>query len=122
MSTEESLEKSNSEKPLWHLSIKEFFKIQDKELFARIKGMIDDAFKEHKSEQPLIEDTISLAEACKVTGLKEKSIYTKVSRLELPSITRGRPLMFSRSELQLWMKLGRPTITEMEVKRRKGQL
>jgi hypothetical protein len=54
--------------------------------------------------------------------LKEKSIYSKVSRLELPSISRGRPLLFSRAELQLWMKLGRPTIAEMELKRRKGEL
>jgi predicted DNA-binding transcriptional regulator AlpA len=122
MNTEETSERPNSEKPLWHLSVREFFKIQDKELFARIKGMIEDAFKEHKTEQPLIEDTISLAEASKVTGLREKSIYTKVSRLELPSITRGRPLMFSRAELQLWMRLGKPTVTEMELKRRKGDI
>jgi hypothetical protein len=54
--------------------------------------------------------------------LKERSIYSKVSRLELPSISRGRPLLFSRAELQLWMKLGRPTIAEMELKRRKGEL
>lgn len=113
---------SNYEKPLWHYSMQDFLDIQKKELESSIKKMFTNAVNEIKSEQPLIEDTISLGEAAKVTGLKEKSIYSKVSRLELPSLTRGRPLMFSRAELQLWMKLGRPTITEMELKRRRGEL
>ena len=113
---------TNYEKPLWHYSMQEFIKIQDKELGAKIKALIDAAFKEIKSEQPIQDDTINLAEAAKVTGLREKSIYSKVSRLELPSLTRGRPLVFSRIELQLWMKLGRPTIVEMELKKRKGEI
>lgn len=113
----------NYEKPLWHYTMQDFLDIQKKEIETSFKKMFADAVDEIKSEQKTpIEDTISLAEACKVTGLKEKSVYTKVSRLELPSLTRGRPLMFSRAELQLWMKLGRPTITEMAVKRRKGEL
>ena len=113
----------NYGKPLWHYSLQDFLDIQKKEFESSFKKMFADAVNEIKSDhQPTIEDTIDLGEACKVTGLKEKSIYTKVSRLELPTLTRGRPLMFSRAELQLWMKMGRPTITEMEFKRRKGVL
>lgn len=112
----------NFEKPLWHYSMREFLQLQKKQLEGSIKEMLTLAVSEIKSDQPLPEDSIGIEEASKVTGLKEKSIYSKVSRLQLPSLTRGRPLMFSRTELQLWMKIGRPTIAEMELKRRKGEL
>ena len=54
-------------------------------------------------------DTIDLAEAAIITGLKTKSIDSKVSRLELPALTRGRALMFSRAELEKWMRDGGPS-------------
>lgn len=111
-------------KPIWHFTMQEFLNIQKRELENSMQEMFTKAVNEIKSEQqaPIQEDTINLSEASKVTGLREKSIYSKVSRLELPCITRGRPLMFSRTELKLWMKLGRPTVTEMSLKRRKGEL
>jgi predicted DNA-binding transcriptional regulator AlpA len=111
-------------KPIWHFTLQEFLNIQKKELEGSMQEMFTKAVNEIKSEQQAQpqEDTINLEEASKVTGLREKSIYSKVSRLELPCITRGRPLMFSRTELKLWMKLGRPTVTEMALKRRKGEL
>jgi predicted DNA-binding transcriptional regulator AlpA len=112
----------NFEKPLWHYSMQEFLSLQKKEIEGSIKEMLTLAVSEIKTDQPLQEDTIGLVEAAKVTGLKEKSIYSKVSRLQLPSLTRGRPLMFSRAELQLWMKIGRPTVADMALKRRKGEL
>ena len=54
-------------------------------------------------------DTIDLAEAAIITGFKTKSIDSKVSRLELPALTRGRALMFSRAELEKWMRKGGPS-------------
>lgn len=112
----------NFEKPLWHYSMREFLQLQKQEIESSMKEMLTLAVSEAKSEPPELEDTIGMDEATKVTGLKEKSIYSKVCRLEIPTITRGRPLMFSRAELQLWMKIGRPTIAEMELKRRKGEI
>ncbi|MGZ4157658.1 MAG: helix-turn-helix domain-containing protein, partial [Bacteroidia bacterium] len=67
-------------------------------------------------EQKPGKDTIPLEEAAEMTGLKPKSIYSKVSRLEMPSLTRGRPLMFSRKQLSAWMRDGKPTVTEMNYK------
>jgi predicted DNA-binding transcriptional regulator AlpA len=110
------------EKPLWHYSLREFLKHQKQENEKSIKEMLIVALSEVKADQQEPDDTIGIDEAAKVTGLKEKSIYSKVSRLQIPSLTRGRPLMFSRSELQLWMRIGRPTIAEMELKRRKGEI
>ena len=110
------------EKPLWHYSMREFLKLQKQEIEGSIKEMLTLAVSEVKSDQQEPDDTIGIEKATKVTGLKEKSIYSIVSRLQLPSLTRGRPLMFSRAELQLWMKIGRPTVAEMAFKRRKGEI
>ena len=115
-------EELDHEKGLWQYTMREFLTAQKQSIESSIKEMLTMAVNEFKSEQPELDDTIGIEEAVKVTGLKEKSIYSKVSRLQIPSITRGRPLLFSRAELQLWMKLGRPTIAELELKRRKGEL
>jgi hypothetical protein len=61
-------------------------------------------------------DTMGIEEATKVTGLKTKSIYSKVWRLEIPALTRGQPLMFSRAELEKWMNSGRPSVPETMAK------
>jgi predicted DNA-binding transcriptional regulator AlpA len=116
------LMEDNFEKPLWHYSMREFLKLQKQEIEESLKEMLTLAVSSIKSDQHLSEDTIGIGEASKVTGLKEKSIYSKVSRLQIPSLTRGRPLMFSRAELQLWMKIGRPMVAEFELKRRKGEI
>ena len=110
-------------RPLYSLSIKEFLSLQNEAHEQKLLGLVQKVANDNRLENQKEEsDTIHLPYASRLTGLREKSIYSKVSRLELPSISRGRPLLFSRSELQLWMKLGRPTVAEMEFKRRKGEL
>lgn len=110
-------------RPLYSLSIKEFLSIQNEDHEQKLLGLVQKVVNDTRLENQKDEsDTINLAEAARLTGLKEKSIYSKVSRLELPSISRGRPLVFSRAELQLWMKIGRPTVALMEFKKRKGEL
>jgi hypothetical protein len=54
-------------------------------------------------------DTIDLAEAAIITGLKTKSIISTVSRFELAVLKRGRALMFSRAELEKWIRDGGPS-------------
>ena len=110
------------EKPLWHYSMREFLTLLKLGMENYIKEHHKVAVSDVKEEQHTMSDTIDIDEAAKVTGFKKKSIYSKVSRSELPSLTRGRPLMFSRAELQLWMKIGRPDVAEMELKRRKGEI
>lgn len=114
---------SNYEKPLWHYSMQEFLDIQKQELEASFKGMVAEAVQEIKVEHTApLEDVIGIAEVAKLTGLRESSIYSKVSRLQIPSSTRGRPLIFSRAEIQQWIKLGKPSVTDMAIMRRKGEL
>jgi len=110
-------------RPLYSLSIKEFLSLQNEAHEQKLLGLVQKVANDNRLENQKEEsDTIHLPDVSRLTGLREKSIYSKVSRLELPSISRGRPLLFSRAELQLWMKLGRPTVAEMEFKRRKGEL
>jgi excisionase family DNA binding protein len=58
-------------------------------------------------------DIIYLKEAALITGYTNKTIYTKVSRREIPIVSAGRPLTFSRMQLNDWMEKGRPSIAEM---------
>ena len=49
-----------------------------------------------------------------LTGYKASTIYSKVCRGEIPTISTGRPLTFSKNEILQWMKSGRPSLTEMK--------
>ena len=57
-------------------------------------------------------DIIYVDQAVALTGYTKKTIYTKVSRLEIPVVSFGRPLTFSRKELNQWIKKGRPSVAE----------
>jgi len=67
-----------------------------------------DAFEKRKS------NTIKIAEVSTMTGLTIKTIYTKVSRAEMPVLTRGRPLIFSRKVIQKWLDDGKPSVVMMK--------
>ena len=58
-------------------------------------------------------DMIYLQEVADITGYKEKTIYTKVSRGEIPIVSSGKPLTFSRFEIEEWIIKGRPSVAEM---------
>ena len=58
-------------------------------------------------------DVIFIDEVKVLTGYKESTIYSKVSRREMPVISYGRPLTFSKEETLNWMKAGKPTVAEM---------
>jgi predicted DNA-binding transcriptional regulator AlpA len=59
-----------------------------------------DTIKESLSHQ----DIIGIDEVMKITGLKKNSIYTKVSKGELPTLSRRRPLRFSKKAIIHWIK------------------
>ena len=109
--------KNTPEKFLFRLTTEEFDSLFRGMLNDIVPNLVKEGIKEYLRsitvDQP---DTIGLEEAAKVTGLKTKSIYSKVSRLEMPALTRGRPLMFSRAELEKWMKSGRPSLPETMAK------
>ena len=60
-----------------------------------VPSLIKEGIKEHlKGINVDLPDTIGIEEAAKVTGLKTKSIYSKVCGLEMPTLKRGMPLIY----------------------------
>jgi predicted DNA-binding transcriptional regulator AlpA len=67
-------------------------------------------------------DILYLEDVKQLTGYKDSTVYSKVCRKEIPVISSGRPLSFSRTEITQWIKNGRPTIAEMEANKRSLKL
>jgi excisionase family DNA binding protein len=93
----------NSDKHLFQLSVREFIDLVEK-------------LKENVPDKKIIRDIISAKEAAEITGLKVNSIYSKVSRQEIPVVSRGKPLRFSRAAIEKWLNDGRPTLIQMKGK------
>jgi excisionase family DNA binding protein len=61
------------------------------------------------SNEPKEELPINIVEASKITGLAKATIYSKMSRREIPGYRRGNRLFFYRSELLQWIRTGKRT-------------
>lgn len=88
-----------------------------------LKEVIKGIFEEHcskiendKSTKVNEPDIIYIEEVCKLTNLKRGSIYNKVSRREIPTLSRRQPLSFSRKEIKGWMETGRPSYFQEKIK------
>jgi predicted DNA-binding transcriptional regulator AlpA len=95
-------------RPLYTLTVEEF-----KELSKTIALDHSYLLKPDETVQEPKSDIIYLDEVIRLTGYKESTVYSKVCRKEIPVISTGRPLAFSREEILQWMKDGRPTVAEM---------
>ena len=96
-------------KPIWQFSIGEFEARLKKMVSTLIELAVKKAFEERASEiADTSSDTLDLKKASELTGLSSSTIYSKVSRFQMPSLTRGRPLLFSKKELMTWLASGRP--------------
>jgi predicted DNA-binding transcriptional regulator AlpA len=95
-------------RPLYTLTVEEFI-----ELSKTIA--LDNSYlvKPTKISEEPKSDIIYLDEIIELTGYKESTVYSKVCRKEMPVISTGRPLAFSREEILQWIKDGRPTVAEM---------
>lgn len=66
-----------------------------------------------QSEQPVKEELLTVQEAAKFLSLSVPTVYSKVSRGELPVMKRSKRLYFSSIELMDYLKQGRKkTIAE----------
>ena len=102
------------QKYLIHLTVDEFkalYKgILEETITKVLKEIEDDKIVPYEKKRT---DTINVQEAAELTGFKVASIYSKVSRNEIPTLGRGRPLVFSRKALEKWLKEGKPTVINM---------
>ena len=102
----------HSKAPLYVLTIEEYVRLSRKLISEEIKRLLDDQNNANSAkEQP---DVIFIDEAARLTGYKPTTIYTKVSRIQMPVVTRGRPLTFSRKVLLQWIEGGKPDIIDQQ--------
>ena len=59
-----------------------------------------------------ISDVININTARKLLNYSKSTLYSKISKDQIPVYSRGRPLIFSRKELLTWLKDGRPKMTD----------
>jgi predicted DNA-binding transcriptional regulator AlpA len=104
----------NDNRPLYSLTVEEF-----KELSKSIA--IENSINSHVhltqvQEKKSLNDIIYIDDVSLLTGYKKNTVYTKVCRRQIPIISNGRPLTFSKEEIVQWMKSGRPSNAEMKSK------
>ncbi|MBI34181.1 MAG: hypothetical protein CMP67_02330 [Flavobacteriales bacterium] len=89
---------------------------------ADLKEIIKDSIREVQNEKPNIyqiqetkSDVMYIDEVAELTKLSKNSVYSKVSKMEMPYVSRGRPLTFSRKQIEDWIMNGRPNFLEQKV-------
>lgn len=113
---------SNVKRPLWSLTEEEFVELHKKCLTDVLKSVISGEIKTAKEEAIPKNDTMSVEETAELIGYVPQTLYGKVCKREIPRLSIGRPLIFSRKEINLWLKLGKPTVAEMALMRRNGEI
>ncbi|MBB6238209.1 excisionase family DNA binding protein [Pedobacter sp. AK013] len=75
---------------------------------------IKDLLLENRSQNPQRprDDLLTIRQAAEFLSLSVPTLYTKVSRKEIPVNKRGKRLYFSTVELSEWVRSGRNKITE----------
>lgn len=71
-------------------------------LFEKVES-IEQILQTFKPAEAGSEDLLNLEEAAKFLKISEASLYTKVSRKEVPFSKPGKRLYFSRAALQQWV-------------------
>lgn len=84
-----------------------------------LKAIIREELKSHFGANPLntqalipTDDFINVDQAAEFLGITKATIYSKVSRRELPSMKRGKRLFFSKEELIGYLRKGRRKTNE----------
>ena len=72
---------------------------------SELKRLLIEKQEQPTTEQP--EQLLTVQEAGQFLNLKVPTVYTKVSKGELPVMKRGKLLYFSRAELLEYLKGGR---------------
>lgn len=93
---------------LFTLTVKEYVELH-KSLQQEYKYLHLEPEKVEESKP----DIIYSDEAAELTNYTKSTLYSKISRGELPIISSRRPLTFSRAELTDWIHKGRPTVADM---------
>ena len=93
--------------PLFTLTIGQFKTLTRKIIADEVSKLVNQC-QGMDNELKNDSDTCFIDQACQITGLKKPTIYSKLSLKQIPSLSRGKPLIFSIKHLQMWIEAGRP--------------
>jgi excisionase family DNA binding protein len=79
-------------------------------LHDKVDSIKDLLLEGKPSQNPNTSDLMTVEQAAIFLSLSVPTIYTKVSRKELPVNKGGKRLYFSKGELWAWIKSGKKTI------------
>jgi excisionase family DNA binding protein len=90
--------------------------IDPEKLISRISDMVTskilNALKSDQLEKQNTNDFLDIQEAGELLNLAKSTIYSKVSKGELPVMKRGKKLYFSKAELISFIEQGRKSTNE----------
>lgn len=94
-------------KPLFTLTVAQYSSILRKviaEEVERIFSVCHEGINNNNQET----DICVIDQVIEITKLAKSTLYSKVSKKHIPCLSRGKPLLFSRDHLEMWLKAGRP--------------
>jgi excisionase family DNA binding protein len=68
---------------------------------------IEQLLRDRAAPSPVPDELLTISEAAKFLNLSVPTLYSKVSRREVPVNKQGKRLYFYKSELADWIKAGR---------------
>lgn len=103
---------SDLSKPLYTLTVGEYKELH-REMFRQ---HCEESLK--NSKPTLLEkeekDIIFMEEVCELTGYSKPTMYSKISRYEIPVLSRGKPLTFSKKGIIEWIHQGKPNVMDQK--------
>lgn len=102
-------EKLDKERAFCTLSIKEVLYLLDNCLDYRLES-IEKSIEQINTRSCTDIDQIDINEVVHMTGYAHSTIHSKVSRNEIPVLSRNKPLSFSREKIKRWLSLDKPRL------------
>lgn len=99
-------------KPLCSLTVGEYMELNKKAFSEEAERLLQERSVEHSKKAP--GDIIFIHDVLQLTGYKRSTLYSKVSRCEIPVLSRKKPLTFSRKAILRWLKEGKPHALDQE--------
>ncbi|MHA7056783.1 helix-turn-helix domain-containing protein [Aquimarina sp. M1] len=97
-------------KPLYTLTVEEYIQLNRRIIRQQLQEVLSNEKEStlHRADR----DIIFIDEACELTGYSKPTMYSKISRYEIPVLSRGKPLTFSKKVLIDWIHSGKPSVIE----------
>lgn len=81
-------------------------------LHEKVDSIKDLLIENQQGQHSHYSDLMTIGQAAEFINLSVPTLYTKVSRRQIPVNKRGKRLYFSKDELSAWIKSGRKGILE----------